>query len=313
MRAARLHDIGGHLQLDSLDDPVAAAGEVLVDIAYASVNPLDVWISQGSPGAAAQNLPWIPGSEASGYIDAKPVLIRGGGLGLVRDGLFRDRASVPADAIQPIPDGIDLRQAAGLPVVGLTAWHALHSCGRIQPEDRVVVLGASGGVGSVAVQLAKAAGATVWGQTSSPDNAPVITSDGADHVVVSGSAGLAAALADVAPTLVLDPLGGAFTHEIVAAMANRGRLVVYGTSDDQNVTFNMRQMYRKAISIIGYAGLISDQQTDAGIMASLFEMMAASSLRIRLGDVLALNQADEAFTRILQRTARGKLLLDVNA
>ena len=86
MRAARLHSIGGTLQLDELADPQAGPGEVIVDVAYASVNPLDVWITQGSIGAAGANLPWTPGGEASGHVDGRPVLIRGGGLGVVRQG-----------------------------------------------------------------------------------------------------------------------------------------------------------------------------------------------------------------------------------
>ncbi|MEY2524741.1 MAG: Alcohol dehydrogenase GroES-like domain, partial [Ilumatobacteraceae bacterium] len=76
MRAARLHTIGGTLQLDELPDPQPGPGEQIVDIAYASVNPLDVWITQGSPGAAAANLPWTPGTEASGHADGRPVLVR---------------------------------------------------------------------------------------------------------------------------------------------------------------------------------------------------------------------------------------------
>jgi len=313
MRAARLHDIGGTLQLDSLEDPVAADGEVLVDIAYASVNPLDVWIGQGSPGMAGANLPWIPGSEASGHVDGQPVIVRGGGLGFSRQGLFRDRASVPSDSVLQLPSGVDLRQVAGLAVVGITAWQALHACGSVQPDDRVVVLGASGGVGSVAVQLAKAAGATVWGQTGSDANAAVITGDGADHVVVSGAEGLATRLADFAPTLVLDPLGGAYTDAVVTSLSNRGRLVVYGTSENEQVTFNMRQMYRKAVSIFGYSGILGSPSDERQVLSMLLAMMADGALHIRLGDVLPLEEAGEAFSRILQRRAGGKLLLDPNA
>src|SRR3954470_5828383 len=87
MRAARLHSIGGTLQLDEVPEPQPAEGEHVGDIAYASVNPLDVWVTQGARGAAAANLPWIPGTEATGYSDGRAVLVRGGGLGVVRQGL----------------------------------------------------------------------------------------------------------------------------------------------------------------------------------------------------------------------------------
>ena len=97
MRAARLHSIGGTLQLDELPDPQPGPGEHLVDIAYASVNPLDVWITQGSVGAAAANLPWTPGTEASGHVDGRPVLVRGGGLGVVRPGTYCSKIAAPDD------------------------------------------------------------------------------------------------------------------------------------------------------------------------------------------------------------------------
>ena len=104
MRAARLHSIGGALQLDELPDPEPGPGEKLVDIAYASINPLDVWITQGSIGAAAANLPWIPGTEASGQVDGRPVLVRGGGLGVVRPGTYCSKMAVPADWLLEVSD-----------------------------------------------------------------------------------------------------------------------------------------------------------------------------------------------------------------
>ena len=232
MRAARLHEIGGTLQIDEIDDPVPADDEVVVDIDYASVNPLDIWVTRGAPGVAAANLPWIPGTEGSGHLDGRAVLVRGAGLGVMRHGLYRERAAVPRSAVHELPDGLDLAQAAGMPVVGVTAWHAVHTCAQVTPDDRVLVLGASGGVGSVAVQLAAAVGATVWGQTGNAANVAAIAEDGAAEVLVTDAAGLTEAASAYAPTVVLDPLGGDFPDQAIAAMADRGRLVVYGASAD---------------------------------------------------------------------------------
>ncbi|MEY2554618.1 MAG: NADPH:quinone reductase, partial [Ilumatobacteraceae bacterium] len=194
MRTARLHSIGGTLQLDELPDPQPGSDERLVDIAYASINPLDVWISQGSVGAAAANLPWTPGSEAAGHVDGRPVLVRGGGLGVLRPGLYCSHIAVPDAWLIPIEEGLDLAQVAAMPVAGITAWQALHGRARVQADDRVLVLGASGGVGSMAVQIAKAAGATVWGQTGSEGKIAGIVANGADNVVVTGAEGLEAAV-----------------------------------------------------------------------------------------------------------------------
>jgi NADPH:quinone reductase len=150
----------------------------------------------------------------------------------------------------------------------------------------------------------------VWGQTGNSANVTVIAADGADHVVVSGAPGLADRLVDFAPTLVLDALGGGYTDEVVAAMANGGRLVVYGTSDNEIVTVNMRRLYRKAISVHGLSAFVTAPAGDQAILDALFAMLANGTLRIRISDVLNLADAAEAHSRIVERRAHGKLLLD---
>jgi len=311
MRAARLHSIGGTLQLDEVPDPQPDHGDHLVDIDYASVNPLDVWITQGSIGAAAENLPWIPGTEATGHTDdGRAVLVRGGGLGVVRQGLYCERVAVPDGWLTPLPEGIDLAQAAAVPVAGITAWQALHHRALISSLDRVLILGASGGVGSVAVQLAKFAGAEVWGQTSSASKVDGIAAHGADHVVVTGADGLESAVGSFRPTVILDSLGGPFTDAAIAAIENQGRLVVYGTSNDEQVSINLRRLYRKGVTLLGYGGMIDTPQEQRAALDKLLSMMAAGSLTIPVGDVLGLADAAEAHARILGRDVQGKLLLD---
>jgi NADPH:quinone reductase len=310
MRAARLHSIGGTLQLDELPDPEPGPGEKLVDIAYASVNPLDVWISQGSVGAAAANLPWIPGTEATGHVDGRPVLVRGGGLGVVRQGTYCSKMAVPADWLVDVSDELDLAQVAAMPVAGITAWMCIHGRAQLGALDRVLILGASGGVGAVAIQLAKAVGATVWGQTGSPNKVEGITANGADNVVVAGADGIEAAVQSYEPTVILDSLGGPYTDAAIASIANKGRLVVFGTSNDQMVTINLRRLYRKGVSLLGYSGLTDTAQDQGEAMDVLLSMMASGSLRIPVGDVLPLGDAAEAHARILERRVEGKLLLD---
>jgi NADPH:quinone reductase len=310
MHAARLHSIGGTLQLDDLPDPEPGPGEKVVDIAYASVNPLDVWITQGSIGAAAANLPWIPGGEASGHVDGKPVLVRGGGLGVVRQGTYCSKIAVPEAWLLPVSDELDLAQVAAMPVAGITAWLCLHGRAQLGALDRVLILGASGGVGAVAVQLAKAVGATVWGQTGSPSKVDGITANGADNVIVAGADEIEAAVASYEPTVILDSLGGPYTDAAVAAIANKGRLVVFGTSNDQMVTINLRRLYRKGVSLLGYSGLTDTAEDQRGAMDGLLGMMASGSLRIPVGDVLPLGDAAEAHARILERRVEGKLVLD---
>jgi NADPH:quinone reductase len=310
MRAARLHAIGGTLQLDELPDPQPGPGEHVVAIDYASVNPLDVWITQGSVGAAAANLPWTPGTEATGHVDGKAFLVRGGGRGVVRPGMYCSHIAVTDDCLLPIADGLDLAQVAAMPVAGITAWQALHGRAHLQSDDRVLILGASGGVGAIAIQLAKAAGATVWGQTGSAAKAAGITANGADQVIVAAADGLEQAAADFQPTVILDALGGPYTDAAIGVIATKGRLVVYGTSSAEQVSINLRRLYRKGVDLLGYAGLVDTADEQRHALDTMLSMMAAGTLRIPVGEVLPLARAAEAHARILSRGAEGKIVLD---
>jgi NADPH2:quinone reductase len=312
MRAARLHEIGGTLRIDTVEDPLPGNGEVLVDMAYAAVNPLDIWITRGAPGTAAANLPWVPGTEGTGHLDGRPVLVSGGGVGVVRHGLYQERAVVPAGAVMELAPDTDLAQAAGLGVAGVTAWNALHARAGLREDDRVLVLGASGGVGSMAVQLAHVAAAVVWGQTTQVDKAAAIEESGADRVVVTDADGLVAAVAELEPTVIVDGLGGVYTAASVEALAPLGRLVVYGTSADVESTLNLRVLYRKAVSLLGYGGLVVADDERRRVLADLLAKVAAGTLRVPV-ELVPLDQAAGTHHRILERALIGKLVLDTRA
>jgi NADPH:quinone reductase len=306
MRAARIHAIAGTLQLDlDVPDPIPAEGESLVELAYASVNPLDIWVTRGAPGTAANNLPWTSGTEATGHLNGKPVLVRGNGFGVMRQGLYAEKAAVPAASIMSLPEGTDLAQAAALGVAGITAWHAVHTKGEVKASDRVLVLGASGGVGAMAVQLAAASGATVCGQTSNQAKTAGILANGAASAVVCH--------AGFVPTVVLDALGGPWTDACIAALDFEGRLISYGTSADEMVTLNMRGLYRKGITVKGYTGLRETAAEQADILRHLLAEIAAGRLRVPIDAILPLGDAAEAHARILAKKVEGKLVLDCRA
>ena len=314
MRAARLHTIGGTLQLDTdVAEPIATDGEVIVEMAYASVNPLDIWVSRGAPGTAADNLPWIPGTEGTGHVNGAPVLVRGSGIGVMRQGVYAERVAVPAATLTPLPEGTDLAQAAALGVAGITAWHAVHTKGEITSADRVLVLGASGGVGAMAVQLAAATGATVYGQTGSEAKTAGILANGAAAAIVCRADTMAEALDGFTPTVVLDALGGGYTDVAITALANEGRLVSYGTSADEIVTINMRTFYRKAIVMKGYTGLRETVPEQTEILRHLLEEIAAGRLRVPIDAVLPLGDAADSHARLLAKQVEGKLVLHCRA
>ena len=306
MRAARVHRFGDSLQIDDLPEPQPGPGEVLVDIEFVGVNPLDVWVTQGTVAGGSQPLPFIPGIEAVGVLDGRRYVVTPSDLGTTRDGLYRERAAVAEAALLPLPEGVDPVQAAVMPVTGRTAWWLVNDVAPVKVGDRVIVLGASGGVGSLVVQLAKGRGAVVWGQTSNREKAESITAAGADRAVVAGADDLAGQLAELAPTIAFDALGGSFTRVLVEVLQMGGRIGLYGTSSNPEATLDLRTLYRKGVSLL--PGSVPPDRQRAAVEAALAEL-AAGRLRVRVDEVLPLDRAAEAHRRILTKAVRGKLIL----
>jgi NADPH:quinone reductase len=309
VRALILKEIGGDLSVGDVPEPVPVAGEIIVEMVYAAVNPLDVWVAQGAPGAAAANLPWVPGTEGTGYVDGQPVLVRGGGLGVIRQGTTGERLAAPASAVHKVGADLDLAQVAGIGVAGGTAWEAVHTKAHVGPQDRVLVLGASGGVGSLAVQLAKSCGATVWGQTT---NKAKVEGIAADHVVVADDTDLVAALDGFEPTVVLDGLGGRYTTAAVDALAAVGRLVLYGASADEHLAFNVRTFYRKGLTLLGYSGFVQTPAENQATINTVLKALADGTLHVPV-EIVPLRDASNVHHRILAREVEGKLVVDLRA
>ena len=131
------------------------------------------------------------------------------------------------------------------------------------------------------MQFAVAAGATVWGQTTSTAKVADVESTGASRVVVTEADGLAAAVADLAPTLVIDGLGGPFTPAAVEAMENGGRVVLYGVSAGDDIALSGRGLYRKGISLLGYTGLLEPADRQAALLTELLDRSAPGSCACR--------------------------------
>lgn len=132
------------------------------------MDPVDRYRVAGTVDAGSP-LPRTLGSEGAGTFRGRPVVVFGHGVGRTRDGIWATKAIVPRAAIIDVPDGIDLQHAAVMGVAGLTAWRTVTELAQVTKDDRVLVLGAAGGVGSVIVSLAHRLGATVWGQSDDPD------------------------------------------------------------------------------------------------------------------------------------------------
>ncbi len=310
-RAARLHRHGEPLAIEAVTLPAPAEHELRVELQFGGVNPIDRYTAEGrvSPDGP---LPRTLGAEAAGFADGHAVLVAGEGLGGSRDGVWTQAANVPRESVVPIPEGVALREAAAMGIAGLTALNCVRELGRVTDKDRVLVLGASGGVGNMIVSLASSLGAKVWGQTGTEAKAGPITAAGATRVLVGGPEDLAAELSDLAPTVVFDPLGGAFVAPSVQALSERGRLVSFGVSAGAEVTFNLQLVYRKMLSILGYGGMqLTREQRRSGLKAAL-DALRDGSIKVRVDEVLALEEVNEAFARLTDRRVQGKLLLDLS-
>lgn len=307
MRAARVHRFGDALQIDDVAEPHPGTGEVLVDVEFIGVNPLDVWVTQGTVAGGSQPMPFVPGVEAVVVLDGQRYVVDPMDLGTSRDGLYQERVAVSQAALIPLPEGVDPAQAAALAVTGRTAWWLVNAVAPVNVGDRVVVLGASGGVGSLVVQLAKGKGALVWGQTSSREKAESVVAAGADQVVVAANAGdLAVQLAELVPTIAFDALGGDFTRVLVATLQMGGRIGLYGTSSNPEGTLDLRSLYRKGISLL--PGSVPPHRQRAAVEAALAELVDGR-MQIMVDGVLPLESAAEAHQRLLAKTVRGKLIL----
>jgi NADPH2:quinone reductase len=311
VRAARLVELGQPLEVQDVELPTPGEDEVRVDLHYGGVNPIDRYNAAGQVNPDAVR-PRTLGGEAAGEAAGRPVLVAGEGLGFVRDGVWAQAAVVPREAVIEIPDGVATEHAAAMGIAGLTALNCVRGLAQVTAEDRVVVLGASGGVGSMIVSLAHSAGATVWGQTGSAAKAPTITQEGADRVLVGGAAQIAGELAQFEPTVAFDVLGGDYMATLVDAAAPRGRIVSLGVSAGADVTFNMRVLYRKMLSLLGYGGtILTREERRPGLQAAL-EAVRSGELKVRVDSVLALSDVNEAFERLVERSVQGKLLLDLS-
>lgn len=311
--AARLVHHGKPLQIETVDISDPIAGEVIVDMAYAGVNPVDRYAAEGLVAPDAP-LPRTLGMEGVGTVDGQWFLIRGYGIASTREGLWSRRAVVPEAALVPLPDQVQPVAAAAMGVAGVTAWRVATDLARLTADDRVLVLGASGGVGSMVVSIARGVSATVWGQTASAEKVQWITGQGASRVVVADEPGrLLEEVAGLSPTVVFDGLGGPYTGAAITALAPHGRLVLYGTSAGTEGLLPLQALYRKGLQLLGYGGLIEPDESMHRWMIQALGALADGRLQVAIDCVLPLDQVNQAFELLERRHVRGKVVLDLRS
>ncbi len=309
--AARLVEHGKPLEIQEVELPEPGDGEAVLKVAFSGVNPVDMYAAEGRVAAEAP-VPRTLGTEGAGTVDGRPVVARGYGIGTARDGLWANAAVVPRAALVDVPEGVDLKTAAAMGVAGVTAWRTVHELAHVSADDTVLVLGASGGVGSIIVSAAHAAGATVIGQTGQQGNSGWITGRGADDVIVTDAGGLAGAAAPFRPTVMFDGLGDGFTGAAIEALQPHGRLVIFGASAGPQGQVPLQSLYSKGIRVLGYAGLLESDEAMSSAIGKALRALAAGELSVPVDAALPLDQVGQAFERISDRKVLGKLVLDTH-
>ncbi|HZU95341.1 MAG TPA: NADP-dependent oxidoreductase [Planctomycetota bacterium] len=304
MRAIRVHSFGGPevLRLDEVPKPVPAEGQVLVRVLATSVNPIDWKLREGMLREIP--LPFIPGADFCGTVEGLGPSVtqfkRGDEVfGYVSGGADAEYLVAPESAIAPRPKTLDALQAAAVPLAGLTAWQGLFDHGKLARGENVLILGASGGVGSIAVQLAKDAGAHVAG-TAHGDEIELIRKLGADDAIDYGKYRFEDVAKDV--DVCLDLVGGDFQRRAFDVVKKGGRLVSTVQSPDEELA-----------RARGIEAKMMFTRPRGDELRELAARIDAGKLKISIVTVLPLERASEAEELNRSHRVTGKIVLRVAA
>lgn len=255
MRSAQVSELGRP------PEPVEVEGGGDVQILAVALNPLDLAVGSGRFPGGHPPLPYTPGCEAVGRVDGKRMYLFGEGFGSARDGFLAQRVDFPAALGIPVPDDIDDALAVVCGIAGVAGWVPVATRAPVEPSDRVLVLGATGTVGSVALQAARLLGAerivAAGRNLAKLERALAL---GADATVVLDGDGLAETFREACggdgPTLVVDPLWGEPARAAVDAAARGARIVQLGQSAAPEATLTSGSVRLKGLSILGHSNFV---------------------------------------------------------
>lgn len=305
---------------DNWPAPELAPGEIRVRVAAAAVNFPDVLVVADRYQMSAPT-PFVPGSEFAGVVsevaaDVRHLVVGDRVTGATFVGAFAEEVAVPAAAASKVPDGVELRTAAAFGVAHRTAYHALRSFARVRPGDDVIVLGAGGGVGLAAVELAAALGATVTAVASSEEKLAVARQRGATHLVDrTAVADLRAALKQVLPasaSAVIDPVGGALSEPSLRSLRWGGRFVAIGFAAGEIPAIPLNLVLLKGVRLTGFQLRDLPAYRSEEFLAAeeeLAAMLAQGRVRPYIGAEFPLDEVSAALAHVAQGRAIGKVLI----
>ena len=308
------------LVLEEVPDPQPAAGQVLVSVRAAGINFPDVLVIAGQYQVKTEP-PFVPGNEASGVIEAV-------GDGVTRyspgdevmlmptGGAFAEKCLVDQNLVMPMIPGLGFSRAAGFTITYGTSYHAFKQCARLQKGETVLVLGAAGGVGITAVEIARSMGATVFAAASTDEKLDFAKQAGADHTINYSTEPLNDAVKALTDgngaDVVYDPVGGELAQLALRATAWHGRYLVIGFASGEIPKFPANIALLKEASIMGVWWGTWARKNPAEQISNVREMaglVSAGKLEPRVTEQYALDDYKEAFGAITGRRALGKVVL----
>ncbi len=318
MKAIRVHGFGGPevLRLEEVEAPRAGAGQVVVRVRAVGVNPVDTYIRSGAY-AVKPALPYTPGMDAAGEVESV-----GEGVARVRvgervytagslTGTYAELALCGEEQVHRLPARVSFAEGAGVYTPYATAYRALFQRAQARPGETVLVHGASGGVGTAAVQLARAAGLIVVGTAGTEEGRRHVSEQGAHHVLDHRAEGYLEQLSSLTGgrgvDVVLEMLANVNLDRDLEIMARGGRVVVVGSRG--RVEIDPRRAMSRDAAILGMSLVFTPPQELAGIHAALAAGLEAGTLRPVVGREFPLAEAARAHEEVLKPGARGKLVL----
>ena len=320
MKAVVIDKIGGPevMKIAEVPKPEVKPGTVLIRVRAAGINFADTLFRQGQY-VMQPKLPDTPGLEAAGEIEAVGAgvtnLKPGQRVAALGSKMYAEYAIAPATQVIPIPDSMSFEDAAAFPVQMLTAWHMLHTSHQTSPGQTVLVHSAAGGVGIVAVQIAKAARARVIGTVSSDSKAALAKQYGADDVINYATQDFAAEANRLTGgrgvDLILDAVGATTLDKGLTCLAPFGHLILYGRSGGPPEPLNLFRLFEKSTKVSGFVLYTVAAVPDVmrrGIEES-FKLIAEGKVKLLVGKSFPLAQAAEAHKFMESRQSTGKLVL----
>jgi NADPH2:quinone reductase len=323
MKALVCKELGLADKLELVDDwadPELGEHDVLIEVKAAGLNFPDVLIIQGKYQIQPE-LPFIPGAECSGVVTAVGANVTRYKVGdrvlsMGASGAFCEKIAANEYAVFPMPQSLSFEQAAGISITYFTSYYALKQRANIQPGETLLVLGAAGGVGTTAIELGKLMGARVIAAASSQEKLALCKQLGADEVINYNEVSLKDAVKELTGgkgvDVVYDPVGGDYAEPAIRSMAWNGRYLVIGFASGPIPKIPLNLALLKGCSLVGvFWGRFSGEEPEQNIknIEELWELFDGGKISPVVTDSFPFAQYEEAFNCLIERRARGKVIM----